>query len=64
MGGGIGGIGRLNAYAVCRKAVALIQAQVSLKNTLRVGIAGHQSRGNRRKRLIGDVRKGIGGAGG
>ena len=64
MGGGIGGIGRLNAHAVCRKAVALIQTQVCLKNTLRVGITGHQSCRNRREALIGDVCQGIGGAGG
>ena len=55
MGGSIGGIAGLYAHTVRRKAVALVQAQVSLKSTLRIGIAGHQSRGNRREVLIGDA---------
>ena len=64
MGGGIGGIAGLYAHAVRRKAVALVQTQICLENALRVGIAGHQSRGNRREVLIGDVCERIGAAGG
>ena len=55
MAKGVCGVARLNGDAVCRKAAALIQPEICLENALGVGIAGHDSRGNYREILIGDL---------
>ena len=64
MGNGVCGVARLNVDGVRRKAAALIQTEICLENALRVGIAGHDPCGYGREILIGDLRKGIGAAGG